>query len=81
MAAAMTKVPPGSEQAKALSECHFKLGKTVEPGASSPAGVTNAFKNMAMQRGRMAPQAGAMATHAGAPGGAAPPPAAPPMAM
>ena len=82
MAAAMLKVPPGSEQAKVLSECHFKLGKTVEPGAASPAGVNNAFKNAAMQRQRMAPQMGAMATQAGAPGGVAAPAARPPgMAM
>lgn len=82
MAAAMTKVPPGSEQAKALSEAHYRLGKTVEPGAASPAGVSNAMKNAMMQRQRMAPQMGAMATQAGAPGGAgAAPPKPPGMAM
>lgn len=82
MAVAMTKVPPGSEQAKALSEAHFKLSKTVEQGAASPAGENNAMKNIMMQRQRMAPHMAAMATQGGAPPGAAAPAAKPPgMAM
>jgi hypothetical protein len=85
MTLAMTKIPPGTPLAKAVSEAHFKIGKELEPGAASQAGVSNAFKSMAMQQGRMAPQMGAMATQAGAPGGAPggapkPPMAASPMA-
>lgn len=78
MAAALTKLPPGTPLAKAVSKAHFEIGKELEPGAASPAGVSNAFKSMAMGQHRMAPQQGAMATQAGAPGGAMPP--KPPMA-
>lgn len=78
---AMTKVPPGTPLFKALSKAHFEIGKEIEPGAASPAGVSNAMKSMAMQQGRMAPHAGAMTTQAGGPAaGAAAPPPKPPMA-
>ena len=78
MAAALTKLPPGSPLATAVSKAHYEIGKNLEPGATSQAGVSNAFKNMAMGQHRMAPQQGAMATQAGGPPGAAPP--KPPMA-
>lgn len=74
----MTKIPPGTPLAKALSKAHYDIGKELEPGAASPAGVSNAFKSMATQRNRMQPQMGAMATHAGVPGAAAPPMQPPP---
>jgi hypothetical protein len=70
MAMAMTKLPPGTPLARAVSKAHFDIGKEIEPGAASQAGVSNAFKSMAMQQNRMAPQNGAMATQMGAPGGA-----------
>jgi hypothetical protein len=80
MVLAMTKIPPGTPLSKAISKAHFEISKELEPGAASPAGVSNAFKSMAQQHGRMAPQMGAMATQSGAPGMAAgagaPPPGA-----
>lgn len=72
MTLAMTKVPPGTPLAKALSKAHYEIGKEIEPGAASPAGVNNAIKSMAMQRSRMQPQMSAQTTQAGAPGGAPP---------
>ena len=80
MAAALTKLPPGSPLTKAVSKAHYEIGKELEPGAASPAGVSNAFKTMAIQQNRMQPHMGAMTTQAGAPGAAAPMPAKPPMA-
>lgn len=70
---AMTKIPPGSELGKAISKAHYEIGKHIEPGAASPAGVSNSFKKMAMQHQQMAPHAGAMATQGAAPPGAGPP--------
>ncbi len=82
MTLAMTKIPPGTPLFKAVSKAHYEIGKELEPGAASPAGVSNAFKSAQMQRTRMQSQDGAMATQAGMPGGAASPkppmPAAPP---
>lgn len=81
MTLAMTKVPPGTPLARALSKAHYEIGKELEPGAASPAGVSNAMKGMAMQQNRMQPHTGAQATQAGAPTGAMPPkPAVPPPA-
>lgn len=74
MAAALTKLPPGTPLAKAVSKAHFEIGKEMEPGAASPAGASNAMKNMALQHGRMQPQTGALATQTGG----APPPVIPP---
>jgi hypothetical protein len=80
MAAALTKLPPGTPLAKAVSKAHFEIGKEIEPGAASPAGVSNAMRTMALGQNRMRPQIGAQATQAGAPGGAAAPPTPPPAA-
>lgn len=74
MTLAMTKVPPGTPLAKALSKAHYEIGKEIEPGSASPAGISNAMKNMAMQRNRMQPQIGAQATQAGVPQPGATPP-------
>lgn len=67
MTMAMTKVPPGTPLYKAISKAHFEIGKELEPGSSSPAGIDNAMKAAMMQRARMAPQVGAQATQAGTP--------------
>lgn len=77
MTLAMTKVPPGTPLAKALSKAHYEIGKEIEPGAASPAGVSNAMKSMAMQQNRMQPHTGAQATQAGGPPGMAAPPKPP----
>ena len=77
MALALTKLPPGSPLSQAVSESMVKIGKHVEPGATSPAGVSNAIKGMAMKQAQMAPHAGAMATQGGAPPGGMPPGGAP----
>lgn len=73
MTLAMTKIPPGTPLFKAVSKAVTDIGKEIEPGAASPAGMSNAMKGMAMQQGRMQPHIGAQATQAGAPGGAPPP--------
>jgi hypothetical protein len=80
MAAALTKLPPGTPLAKAVSKAHFEISKEIEPGTASPAGVSNAMKTMALQQNRMRPQIGAQATQTGAPGGAVAPPTPPPAA-
>lgn len=75
---ALTKIPPGTPLYQAVSKAQADISKHLEPGATSPQGISNAMKGMAMKHAQMAPHAGAMATQAGAPGGAPPPGGMPP---
>lgn len=72
---ALTKIPPGSPLSQAISESMTRIGKHLEPGAASPAGVSNAMKQMATQQMQMAPHRAAMG--APPPGAGAPSPPAP----
>jgi hypothetical protein len=67
MAMALTKLPPGTPMQVEVSKAFHAISSKLEPGSTSPAGVSNAQKTMAMQQQRMAPQQGAIRTQTGAP--------------